>query len=102
MESLIKTLPAILQVAGDSPEVVEAACIAAWKHAAGDGLRDHAVPLSFNEQTLVVGVADTTWQRQLQSLKSQLLFRINSLLGQHLVTEIEFRITPEHLTRQQQ
>ena len=95
MESLIKSLPAILQVAGDSPEVVEAACIAAWKYAAGDGLRDHAVPLSFNDHTLVVAVGDATWQKQLQSLKGQLLFRINSILGGQLVTEIEFRITPD-------
>ena len=97
MESLIKTLPAILQAAGDSAEVVEAACMAAWKHAAGDGLRDHAVPLSCNDQTLVVGVGDATWQRQLQSLKSQLLVRVNSILGQQLVKDIEFRVAPECL-----
>ena len=95
MESLIKTLPAILQAAGDSPEVVEAACIAAWKHAAGDGLRDHAVPLSLNDHALVVAVADATWQRQMQSLKSQLLARINSILGRQLVKEIEFRISEQ-------
>ncbi|HET6891050.1 MAG TPA: DUF721 domain-containing protein [Pyrinomonadaceae bacterium] len=95
MESLLKTLPAILQVAGDSPEVVEAACIAAWKHAAGEGLRDHAIPLSLNDHTLVIGVADSTWQQQLQSLSSQLLARLNSILGKPLVSQLEFRVTPE-------
>lgn len=95
MESLIKSLPAILQVAGDSPEVVEAACIAAWKHAVGEGLRDHAVPLSLNDHTLVIGVADSTWQQQLQSLSSQLLARLNSILGKPLVSNLEFRVTPE-------
>lgn len=69
--------------------------MAAWKHAAGDGLRDHAVPLSFNDHTLVVAVADATWQRQMQSLKGQLLFRINSILGQQLVKEVEFRISEQ-------
>lgn len=97
MESLLKTLPAILKVAGDSPEVVEAACIAAWKHAAGEGLRDHAVPLNLNNDTLVIGVADSTWQQQLQSLSSQLLFRINSILGRPLVSRLEFRVTPDRL-----
>jgi len=94
MDNLIKTLPRILQAAADSPEVAEAACMAAWKHAAGDGLRDHAVPLGLRRKSLVVGVADTTWQKQLQSLSGQLLFRLNSILGQPLVTFIDFRVDP--------
>ncbi len=94
MDNLIKTLPRILQAAGDSPEVAEAACMAAWKHAAGGGLRDHAVPLGLRGKTLVIGVADTTWQKQLQSLSGQLLFRVNSILGQPLVTFVDFRVAP--------
>jgi len=97
MESLLKTLPAILKVAGHAPEVVEAACVAAWKHAAGEGLRDHAVPLNLNNTTLVIAVADSTWQQQLQSLSSQLLSRINSILGQPLVSQLEFQVAPEQL-----
>jgi predicted nucleic acid-binding Zn ribbon protein len=94
MDHLIKTLPKILQAAGESPEVAEAACLVAWKHAAGDGLRDHAVPLRLSLKTLVIGVADTTWQKQLRSLSGQLLFRLNSILGQPLVTFIDFRVDP--------
>ncbi len=94
MDNLIKSLPKILQAAGDSPEVAEAACMAAWKHAAGDGLRDHAVPLRLHRKTLVIGVADTTWQKQLQSLSGQLLFRLNSILGQPLVTFVDFWVDP--------
>src|SRR6185436_14982698 len=94
MDGLIKSLPAILRAAGDSDELAEAACLVAWKHAAGDGLRDHAVPVRRNQKTLIVAVADTTWQTQLQSLSGQLLFRLNSLLGQPLVTLIDFRLDP--------
>jgi len=95
MEGLIKTLPAILRAAGDSDQVAEAACMAAWKHAAGEGLRDLAVPLRLSQKTLFVGVADTTWQKQLQSLSGQLLFRLNSILGQPLVTFIDFQLHPD-------
>lgn len=94
MDNLTRSLPKILQAAGDLPEVAEAACIAAWKHAAGDGLREHAVPLRLYRKTLIVGVADATWQKQLQSLSGQLLFRLNSILGQSLVTFIDFRVNP--------
>ena len=94
MDSLIKTLPKILEAAGDAPEVVEAACLAAWKHAAGDGLRDHAPPIAMRGTTLLVAVADAMWQKQLQALSGQLLFRLNSFLGQPLVSFVEFRVDP--------
>lgn len=99
MDSFLRALPKILQAAGDSAEVAEAACVAAWKHAAGEGLRDHAVPLGLNRKTLVVGVADATWQHQLQSLSGQLLFRLNSILGQPLVTFLDFRVDPTALAK---
>ena len=102
MDSLLKTLPAVLSAAGDSAEVVEAACIAAWKHAAGEGLRGNAVPLRLNEKTLVIAVADTAWQKQLQSLSGQLLFRLNSILGQPLVTFLEFREDPHAIVKARQ
>ncbi len=99
MDNMINALPKILQAAGHSPDVAEAACIAAWKHAAGDGLRDHAVPLRLSRTILVIAVADTTWQKQLQSLSGQLLFRLNSILGQSLVTFVEFRVDPRAVAK---
>jgi hypothetical protein len=97
MDLLIRTLPAIVRAAGDSDEVREAAAIAAWRHAAGEGLRDHTIALRLCEKKLVVAVADKTWQKQLQSLSGQLLFRLNSILGQPLVTYIELVVDPEPL-----
>lgn len=90
VESLLKTLPAIMKAAGDSSEVAQAACFVAWKQIAGEGLRGNAVPLRLDDRTLVVAVADTAWQKQMQSLSGQLLFRLNSLLGQPVVTFLEF------------
>ncbi len=99
MDRLISTLPRILKAAGDSEEVVEAACIAAWKFAAGAGLTDHARPLRLNEKTLVIAVADATWQRQLRSLSTQLLARLNLILGQQRVAVLDFRVDPEALAQ---
>ena len=99
MDRLIKTLPAILEAAGDSKEVAEAACIAAWKHAVGERLSDFAVPFRLNEKKLIVVVADTIWQKHLQPLLGQVLFRLNSILGQPLVTYIELRVDPERLVQ---
>ena len=90
MNQLIKSLPSILRAAGDSEEVAEAAAIAAWKHAAGEGLKGHAVPLKLENRTLTVAVADAIWQKQLHSMRGQLLFRVNTILGQPIVGAIEF------------
>jgi len=95
MKQLIKSLPTILRAAGDSEEVAEAAAIAAWKHAAGDGLKDHAVPVKLENRTLTVSVADVIWQKQLHSMRGQLLFRVNTILGQPLVSAIEFVVDPK-------
>lgn len=95
MNQLIKSLPTILRAAGDSEEVAQAAAIAAWKHAAGDGLKGRALPVKLENRTLTVAVADAIWQKQLHSMRGQLLFRVNTLLGQPLVSAIVFVIDPK-------
>jgi predicted nucleic acid-binding Zn ribbon protein len=98
VEELIKSLPQVLRAIGDSVEVAEAAALAAWKHAAGEGLRDHAVATKLEEKTLIVEVRDAIWQRQLAIMKRQLIFRVNSTLGQPIVKEIELQINPKALS----
>ena len=94
MEALIKTLPAVLRASGNAPEVAEAAAIAAWKHAAGEHLKENALPLSLHDRTLKVAVRDAIWQKQLHSMRGQMIFRMNNLLGQPIVGAIEFIIDP--------
>ena len=101
MESLIKTLPAILTAASPSTEVAEAACLAAWKHAVGDTLSVHAVPVKLEGQTLIVAVADNAWQKQLEQIRPQLLFRLNAVLGHSLVKLIDLRVDPNALAKTQ-
>ncbi len=100
MNQLIKSLPNVLRAAGNSEEVAEAAAIAAWKHAAGDGLKGHAVPVKLANRTLTVAVSDLIWQKQLQSMRGQLLFRINNILGQPIVGAIEFVVDAKLATPQ--
>ena len=92
MNQLIKSLPSVLCAAGDSEEVAAAAAIAAWKYATGDGLKGHAVPLKLENRTLTVAVADAIWQKQLHAMRGQMLFRVNNILGQPIVSAIEFVI----------
>ena|SRR5438270_5649630 len=95
MDDLFQALPKLLRAAGEAEEVLEAAAFAAWRRAAGEGLRGCAVPFRLHRKTLVVSVPDATWRKQLEGVSPQLVFRINSLLGQALVTFIEFRVDPK-------
>lgn len=92
MEDLIRSLPTLLRASGDAKEVCEAVALVAWRRIAGEGLRGQAVPFHLYGKTLVVAVADTTWKKQLEAVSGELLFRLNSLLGQPIVTYIEFRV----------
>lgn len=95
MDDLIRSLPKLLRASGETEEVAEAAAIIAWRRVAGEALRGRAVPFRLYRKTLIVAVADNTWRKQLEAMSSQLLFRLNSLLGQAVVTYIEFRIDPK-------
>jgi predicted nucleic acid-binding Zn ribbon protein len=95
METFIKVLPAVIEAAGASEDVLEAACLAAWKHEVGETLSARAQPEKLRDSTLVVAVEDAVWQRQLEQMRDQFLFRLNKVLGKRVVRVLEFRIAPE-------
>ena len=102
MDDLVRAIPKLLRAAGDAEEVTEAAACVAWRRVAGEGVRTVAVPFRLYRKTLTVAVPDVTWQKQLEAISPQLLFRINSLLGQALVTYLEFRIDPQTVRRERE
>jgi hypothetical protein len=94
MIDLARLLPKILQATGANPEMVEIAARIAWTRTAGEGLRPQAVPFRLFRKTLIVSVADAIWQRQLQTMSAEMVFRVNQLLGRSVVDFIEFRVDP--------
>lgn len=91
MIDLSKLLPKLLRANGGNAEL---AVKLAWSRVAGAGLRPHAIPFRLDGRTLIVSVADAIWQKQLQHMSVELIFRINNLLGQVLVDSLVFRIDP--------
>jgi hypothetical protein len=65
-------------------------------------MRGSAVPFRLYNKTLVVSVPDVTWRKQLEQVSPQLIFRLNSLLGQALVTYVEFRVDPQTVGRERE
>ena len=94
MIDLNRLLPKLLNTTGANPEITEIAAKIAWTRAAGAGLRSNAIPFRLYQKTLIVSVADAIWQRQMQTMSAELLFRVNRLLGRDVIDFIEFRIDP--------
>ena len=95
MVDLTRLLPKLLRA---NPEL---AVKLAWARAAGSGLRRQAVPLRLARGALIVAVADAIWQKQLQSMSAELIFRLNTLLGQPTVNEIIFTINHSAVSQAQ-
>ena len=93
MVDLTRLLPRIVKA---NPEL---AAQIAWARAAGPGLRRNAVPVRLQAKVLIVSVADALWQKQLESMAAELLFRVNNLLGGRAIDEIIFQSKQSDLPR---
>ena len=84
----------MIRQSGDSDEAREQAAFAAWIVASGSHVRKVTRPLRLERKTLIVAVPDSTWRSQLGQMRGQFLFKLNSLLGNPLVTSLEFVVNP--------
>jgi hypothetical protein len=67
---------------------------AIWPAAVGKAIARHTSRLKVVRDTLVVGVEDAIWQKQLFSLSTQIVHRVQKCMGSTAITQIEFRILP--------
>lgn len=100
MNELFRTLPALLKEFDDNEELREAVVFAAWRRIAGEALQKHAAAFRLYNKHLIVAVRDKMWKRHLEMLSGQMIFKLNSVLGQAIVTFIEFRIDEATLTQE--
>lgn len=92
MEELFRALPALLKQFEDNDELRQSVIFATWRKVAGEGLRGHAVPSRLDGKRLIVAVENERWQKYLKDLSGQMIFKINSSLGQALITFIDFQV----------
>jgi predicted nucleic acid-binding Zn ribbon protein len=65
-----------------------------WHQLVGAQVGAHSRPLSLVRGVLVIAVDEPGWATQLTYLESELLSRINSVLGEGRVTQIQVRVRP--------
>jgi predicted nucleic acid-binding Zn ribbon protein len=73
---------------------------AAWNAAAGKKIAVRTRATTLVRSTLIVEVEDVVWQRQLNTLRHFLLRNLREVLGEPLVTEIDFRPMPRRMAPQ--
>src|SRR5713226_5119050 len=79
---------------GDPVSSQELVC-AAWSAAVGKRIALHARAERLVRTKLLVGVDDAIWQRQLFTMSRMILSKLVDTLGDGLVDELEFRVSPQ-------
>ena len=66
--------------------------LAAWPAAVGERIASHARAVTVVRGNLVVEVEDAIWKKQLFYLRSHIVRKVQELLGDATVTDVEFRL----------
>lgn len=66
----------------------------AWKETVGPLVAKNAMPVELKGKTLVVNVAGSAWLQELQFSNRDIIENINSVLGNPVLEDIQYRIGP--------
>jgi hypothetical protein len=94
MENFANSFPVLRGLLGNTDEVRLALLSAAWTKAAGGPLERRTAIHQFSRGKLTIAVENKLWQRNLREYTTELLFKLNSLMGERTVETIEFEIVP--------
>ena len=80
-----------LKLPGDSVSL-DGLALAAWPRAVGKRIASQTRAVSVVRKALIVEVDDAVWQRQLFTLRGQILRKLEQILGPGTLSEVEFRL----------
>ena len=99
MDDLIGLAIRLLKNAAGDTGIQEQAIFVAWRASMGDNINRVTVPIGLLNRTLVVAVTDSTWEKQLKTLSSQAITKINSIFGEPLLKSIRYVIDQKAVVR---
>jgi hypothetical protein len=96
MNELFDTLCRMIEETGNNNSFRQAVIFAAWEKVIGSrtfgDLHKRAVPVGLNQKNLVVAVVNEDWKHHFESISSKIIFKINALLKQPLISSIDFYV----------
>lgn len=102
MDALWQLLPHILRELDYQEDVCQEAAFVAWNHAVGEVIANQCAPLRLHNKRLIILTISRVWKQQLQAMSSQIIFKINRLLGAPVVAHIEYRIDAQQVMARRQ
>ena len=90
MQPLSKLFPSLVENYWDIPEVRDGIVRIAWNHCVGEKIRKISEPVKFESGNLRVKVSHPQWQSTLESMKREIISRMNEYIRKDLVKGIEF------------
>jgi len=82
----------LLQDIPDDPELKSRVVRIAWKYCLGEKIRNAADPVSFRGGILYVRVTDPQWKSTLESMKPELISRINAYLKKKMLRDLRIEL----------
>jgi predicted nucleic acid-binding Zn ribbon protein len=76
----------------EDPEAKTELARRAWPSAVGKKIAAHTKAVGRVRNTLIVEVEDFIWQKQLFTLRAQIMSKLTKVIGTEVVTDVEFRI----------
>lgn len=95
MKELFQTMAELIKVLPDNEALRRSIVFAAWAKIAGADMKSHTTAHELRGTRLQVAVANETWRKQLSSLGPEYIRRLSALVGDGVVTYIEFLVIPE-------
>ena len=90
-QPLAATIRTWVAQAGAAADLTRAQIFGRWSQVVGEEVAAHCAPVSLTDGELVVQAESTAWATQIRMLAPQLVRRINTELGDRVVTRIRAR-----------
>ena len=94
VQKIDSILERLIQERGLDPKLLEQKALMAWKDAVGEVIARNTHPVSLVNGVLTVYVSNTVWSTELSLLKSQVIYKINTAVGQQVVKDYRLQVKP--------
>jgi hypothetical protein len=94
VNDLSSLLPGFLRQLHFSQELTEELVAALWEKTVGEKVAQNARPVRMQGTTLVLTVSSEAWKKELFSLRSEILKRLERLFGPSRVSRLDLRVDP--------
>jgi predicted nucleic acid-binding Zn ribbon protein len=85
-------LPRFLKKMGLSERLTQQKAVLLWKRAVGTDIKKHTTANKIEQGILFVSVSNPAWMNELVFLKSEIIKKLNEMIGQKAVTDIKFHL----------